>query len=104
MKIRSTPVPLADYFSSHFRTILNIKNIPGTARISLAIDAREGYEGSILFHNCKTGISESSPITGARRYNSASFIAAEPTLLGPTLCRCCRKMPFRVWGVIETRG
>ena len=42
-------------------------NIPGTVRISQAINAREGYKGSILFHNCKTRISESSPITGARR-------------------------------------
>ena len=42
-------------------------NISGTARISWAINAREGYEGSILFHNCKTGISKSSPITGAHR-------------------------------------
>ena len=72
MKIRSTLVPLASYVSSHFCPILSIAtlintNIPGTARISWAINAREGYKDSILFYNCKTGISESSPITGARR-------------------------------------
>jgi hypothetical protein len=41
LKIRSIPVPLADYISSHFYRILKI-DIPGIARISLAIDAREG--------------------------------------------------------------
>ena len=36
--------------------------VTGTIRISLAIDAREGYEVTILFYNCKTSISESVPI------------------------------------------
>ena len=74
---------------------------------------QEGYEGSILFHNCKTGISESSPITGARRYNSASFIAAEPTLLDPTLLdwpdwtgRICKQSGPKFWDrtVVQSYG
>jgi hypothetical protein len=84
-------------------TLINI-DIPGTARISLAIDAREGCEGAILFHNCKTGISESVPIWAAQRYCSASFITAVLALPYPPLCRFCRKMPFRVWGAIGDRG
>ena len=84
-------------------SVINI-NIPGTARISLAINAREGYEGSILFHSCKTGISKSSPTNGACRYCSALFIDAVLTLLGPMLCRCCLKMPFKVLGAVEDRG
>jgi hypothetical protein len=42
-------------------TFINI-NVLGIAKISLAIDAREGYKGTIFFQNCKTGISEFVPI------------------------------------------
>ena len=87
-----------------FKVILININIPGTARISLTIDAREGYEGAILFYNCKTGISKSVPIWAARRYYSTLFITVVLALPYPPLCQFCRKMPFRVWEAIGDRG
>ena len=84
-------------------TLINI-DISGIARISLAIDTREGYEGSILFHSCKIDVSESSPTNRACKYCSASFINAVLTLLCPILCQCCLKIPFRVWGTVEDHG
>jgi hypothetical protein len=69
-------------------TLINI-NIPGIARISLTIDVREEYEGTIFFHSCKTGISESVPIWTACRYCSASFIAAVLALLYSPLYQYC---------------
>ena len=71
-------------------TLINI-DIPGTVSISLTINASEGYGGSILFYNCKTGISKSILICAARRYYSASFIAAVLVLPYLPLCQFCCK-------------
>ena len=65
-----------------------------------------GSDASLVVGRCRVvtvrviTISESSPITGAHKYCSTSFIAAILALPGPTLCLCYRKMPFRVWGAI----
>jgi hypothetical protein len=80
-------------------TLINI-DISGIAKISLAIDAREGYEDVILFYNYKTGISESVPIWVAHRYCSISFITTVLVLLYLPLYQFCQKILFRVWGAI----